>query len=205
MTEQEITQRAKDYIDKLANGINPLTGEAVDENDIVNNVRIARCLFYVSGILEQVIEKGLGKKRERGAKSNKQPFSLTDEQLKNLEYSDTPISVTAFVQRVNRLIESPDIRRLSYKDVQHWLVSEGMLEPADGRYGSAKLCPTEYGSQLGMEIEKRTGPYHTYYCVFYDRRAQEFIAAHLSDISKYADELRLNPAKEVNYDGEQEE
>ena len=55
MTDHEILCRAKTYIDKLANGIDPLTDEPVRENDIVNNVRISRCLFYVSGVLDKVI------------------------------------------------------------------------------------------------------------------------------------------------------
>lgn len=55
MTEREILKHAKNYIDSLANGINPLTGEPVNEGDIVNNVRISRCLFYVSGILGKVL------------------------------------------------------------------------------------------------------------------------------------------------------
>ena len=55
MTEKEIIKHAKDYIDSLANGTNPLTGEPVNESDVVNNVRISRCLFYVSEILEKVL------------------------------------------------------------------------------------------------------------------------------------------------------
>ena len=45
MTEKEILERAKRYVDSLANGINPLTDEPIDENDVVNNIRISRCLF----------------------------------------------------------------------------------------------------------------------------------------------------------------
>ena len=51
MTEIEIIARAQMYLEKLANGVNPLTNEEVAENDVVNNVRISRCLYYVSGIL----------------------------------------------------------------------------------------------------------------------------------------------------------
>ena len=58
MTELEIMQHAKDYVDKLAQGIDPLTGQEVPENDVINNVRISRCLFYVSDVLRQVIENG---------------------------------------------------------------------------------------------------------------------------------------------------
>ena len=44
MTELEKIEYAKSYIDKLANGINPLTGQPVADSDIVNHVRISRCL-----------------------------------------------------------------------------------------------------------------------------------------------------------------
>ena len=58
MTELEIMQRAKMYVDKLANGINPLTDQPAPEGDTVNQVRISRCLFYVSDVLRRVIENG---------------------------------------------------------------------------------------------------------------------------------------------------
>ena len=58
MTELEIMQHAKDYLDKLAKGIDPLTGREVPEGEIINNVRISRCRFYVADVLRQVIENG---------------------------------------------------------------------------------------------------------------------------------------------------
>ncbi len=51
MTDIEIMQRAKLYIDKLANGVNPITDKPVSDEDCINNVRITRCLFYVSDVL----------------------------------------------------------------------------------------------------------------------------------------------------------
>ena len=53
MTELEKIQRAKMYIDKMANGINPITDEQTVDDDTLNNVRVSRCLFYVSDILRQ--------------------------------------------------------------------------------------------------------------------------------------------------------
>ena len=47
----DLLKHAKGYIEKLANGINPLTGENIPETDIINNIRISRCLFYVNNIL----------------------------------------------------------------------------------------------------------------------------------------------------------
>ena len=51
MTDFEIMQRAKMYIDKMTNGINPITEQYVRDEDMINNVRISRCLFYVSDVL----------------------------------------------------------------------------------------------------------------------------------------------------------
>ena len=56
MTELEKIAYAKSFIDKLANGINPLDDTPVPEDDIVNNVRLSRCFFYVSDLLRQVYD-----------------------------------------------------------------------------------------------------------------------------------------------------
>lgn len=58
MTELEKIEYAKTFIDKLANGFNPLDGQPVAETDIVNNIRLSRCFFFVSDILRRVIEAG---------------------------------------------------------------------------------------------------------------------------------------------------
>ena len=58
MTELEKIAYAKSFIDKLANGINPLDDTPIPDDDIANNVRLSRCFFYVSDILRQVYENG---------------------------------------------------------------------------------------------------------------------------------------------------
>lgn len=60
----ELLKHANNYIEKMANGINPLTDKKCNDNDMINNVRISRCLFYVSKVLDDVI-KNNNKKRTR--------------------------------------------------------------------------------------------------------------------------------------------
>ena len=50
MTELEKIKRAKMYMDKLANGINLLDDTVVPDEDIVNQVRLSRCFFFVSDV-----------------------------------------------------------------------------------------------------------------------------------------------------------
>ena len=67
MTDLEVMQRAKKYMDRLAQGIDPITGNEMPEDSLLNNVRLARCFFYVSGILQQVIDNGrtVGNKQQK--------------------------------------------------------------------------------------------------------------------------------------------
>ncbi len=58
MTQQELAQRAKGYMDALANGIDPITGKELPEDTVLNRPQMIRCFFYVSDILRQVVENG---------------------------------------------------------------------------------------------------------------------------------------------------
>ena len=97
MTELEKIEYAKSFIDKLANGINPIDNRPAPDNDIINNVRISRCFFYVSDILRQVIENGGVKPRNN---IDRKPFYITSEQnynclsdaLKSLELVQSSIA-----------------------------------------------------------------------------------------------------------------
>ena len=94
MTELEKIAYAKSFIDKLANGINPLDDTPIPEDDIANNVRLSRCFFYVSGILQKEIDR----ERRKSPKENKPerlPFTITQEQLKDFGYSPNQLSATA--------------------------------------------------------------------------------------------------------------
>ena len=86
---------------------NPLTDEALPESDIVNQVRISRCLFFVSDILRQVIEKGGLKKAPKEAKV---PFELSAEQLSRFQLFEQPIFISAITERINSLIENENMR-----------------------------------------------------------------------------------------------
>ena len=43
MTELETMQRAKMYLDKLTQGIDPITDQPIPAGDSLNNPRLSRC------------------------------------------------------------------------------------------------------------------------------------------------------------------
>ncbi len=151
MTEKEKIQYAKSFIDKLANGISPLDNSQIKEDDIVNNVSISRCLFFVSDLLRQLIENSSVKK-----KSAKLPFKLTLEEIEKFPYSDTPITISEIAKRFNALTTNEDMKKLSYKDITAWLISIEMLYEMTTPDGKRAKRPTEHGVAIGITTETRT-------------------------------------------------
>ena len=99
MTDLEKIEYAKFFMDKLANGINPLDDSSIPESDVVNNVRLSRCFFYVSDILRQVVENG-GVKPVKVTKHRKKEFVLTDEERSKIQISEIPLSISEISYQV---------------------------------------------------------------------------------------------------------
>ena len=179
MTEIEIIARAQMYLEKLANGINPLTDEEVAENDVVNNVRISRCLFYSSGILKQIVDN---KGKFKVEMPDRVEFTITPEQLAGFEFSERAISITDFTKRINAMINTMYVKELKSKIITEWLVEVGMLTNIIVN-NNARKRPTSTGENLGIITEERTNQYGIpYEGVFYNLNAQHFIIDNIDAI-----------------------
>ena len=156
MTELEKIAYAKSFIDKLANGINPLDDTPIPEGDIANNVRLSRCFFYVSGLLQKEIDRER-KKELNAKKADRLPFSIAPEQLQRFEYSATPITASAMAKKINWLvredIESMKIEKFSYRKITYWLRDIGMIEWRDWNNGKQRRFPTAEGEAIGLTLQ----------------------------------------------------
>ena len=180
MTELEKIAYAKSFIDKLANGINPLDDTPIPDDDITNNVRLSRCFFYVSDILRQVYENGGVIKPKRTPKI---PFAVTLEQLEKFEYSADPIAVSEIAKRIYAMADNENMEKVSYRQINQWLLNIGMLYLHD--FGGKKPVkrPTEEGNQIGITVETRMGRYGEYQVVLYNEDAQRFILDNLEAVA----------------------
>lgn len=187
MTELEMINRAKTYIDKLANGVNPLTDEPVSENDIVNNVRISRCFFYISDLLRRFAEGGFP---EAAKKGKKQPFIITEEQRKRFEFSETPISVSEIARRFNAAVNTEGAVQMRYSGITFWLIESGLLSVDRREDGREVKLPTAAGIELGISQEVRSGANGSYTVVVYNENAQRYIVDNIDAILE-AEKLRF--------------
>ena len=174
MTELEKIEYAKSFIDKLANGINPLDDAPIPDNDIANNVRLSRCFFYVSDVLRQVIENG-GIQVAKVSKLRKKEFSLSDEERSKIQISEIPVTVSEISKHLNDLIDLETTKKISATTINNWLLELKLLEVAIQPNGKNRKLPTEQGKELGIFAEERTGQYGTYITVLFSQPAQQFI------------------------------
>lgn len=186
MTDLEIMQHAKLYLDKMTEGIDPLTDQPVSDYDMIRQTRIIKCLSYVSGVLEKVIQNGghVG----RAPKDFKLPFALEPQARAGFPYSDSPIFITEFTRRINTLIDPAKMTQLSYNTVTGWLVREGYLEIVQTEEGKNAKHPTESGAAAGILCEHRQSAHGDYDAVLYRTDAQHFLMEHMDDILAYARE-----------------
>lgn len=184
MTELEKIEYAKSFIDKLANGINPIDNCPVNENDIVNNVRLSRCFFYVSDILRQVIENG-GTTPPPKKRARKAPFSLSPEAHSLLTVSQVAVPISSISQQLNCLIDRDTTKAISAKAITNWLCETGFLEIKTDSNGKSTKVPTEQGAFLGIYNESRTGQYGPYMINLYPPHAQQFIYDNIEVIIEF--------------------
>lgn len=115
--------------------MNPIDGSILPDSDIVNNVHISRCLFFVSNLLEE-----MGKKKPSQQKQYESEFQLTPEAASKV-YIAERTGIATFVKEINKVI--PDnMKPLAASKVTQWLVSAGYLEEqerSDGHNLSLQL------------------------------------------------------------------
>ena len=189
MTELETLQRAKMYMEKLANGINPIDNSMIPDDDVVNNVRLSRCFFYVADVLRQVIDSS-GVTPQK--KPKKEPFALTAEQRNAFQFSSAPIPISELSKRINFLSGNENMATLSYAVIRDWLMSIGMLEEVPDGNGKYVKNPTEQGKNIGISLDPRTGRNGEYFVVVYNISAQHFILDNLDAIIDFRNAKKEN-------------
>ena len=172
MTELEKMQRAKMYIDKLANGIDPLTDREMPNDPVLNQVRISRCLFYVSEVLARVIDNGgeVGKR----VIVKELPFTVTDEQLARVEITEDAVGVSVIAQRINAVLDE-GIKHIPATHISGWLLANGYLQ--ENVYGNKKeKITTAKGEGLGIfTVDGTTANGVAYRKNIYSAQAQKFV------------------------------
>ena len=180
MTELDTVKRAKLYIDQLANGINPFDGTVIPEGEIIHNVWLSRCFFYISRILQQVVDNG--GTVTPGEPKKRIPLSIPHQKREQFAYSGTPISASEIARRVNQLAGDERMKKLTYSGIVSWLMDIGLLTRVSASDGRLTVRPTSLGEENGISVVQRMGANGSYRVVVYDLKAQHFLLDNLDAV-----------------------
>ena len=176
MTELEMIQRAKIYMEKLAMGINPLDDSPVPEEELINNVRLSRCFTFTAQMLGRMaaVQNKPAKKRAL--------LYLDYDKRNQFEYSDVPITVSEISRRLNDLITDERMLRLGSSQITSWLSELELMHSEATPDGKYARYPTARGKEIGIVVKERTGTQGPYKVVLYNLEAQKFILDNLDSL-----------------------
>lgn len=187
-TELETMKHAKEYIDKLANGIGPFSDKPVPDGDIINNVKLSRCFFYISGILEKVIENS-GEVAKPQVTEAVRPHKrgsvvITDEARAKFRCFINEVSLSTFTDMINKHIDSDVSVKLKGSAIADWLTVIGMLTEETLPNGKLKRVPTENGISEGIRLNEYFTPGgFSRYAIMLSPAAQQFVLDNIDAIA----------------------
>ena len=168
------------YLQRIADGNNPVNNMPVDDDTILNNPNVIRCMYFVKEVLEEVKRNNgyIGKKAKR---NDKQDFPI--EALTSFSYRED-MAISKLVEQINEPIDGIVYQKLTYKPILQWLKLNGFLvEQFSQEYNKNVTLPTEKGNQIGIRAEKRNGSKGVeYMLVIYGKQAQEYIVQNMAAI-----------------------
>ncbi len=102
----------------------------------------------------------------------KRVFYIYQEDLIEYNVCDSDLSITEFVQRLNKTFCTEDMKKLRAEQIIDYLVKEGFLE----RKADKTKVPTTKGKLMGIGEEERTGKDGVIYSVItYTPKGQLYI------------------------------
>lgn len=195
MTELEKMERAQMYLKKMTEGINPITDEYADENDTINNVRVSRCLFYISEILQKVIDNG-GEVVKSSSPRKHGDFFITDEQRSKLSIIPRPVTSKVIVDKINEITDENGCKKFAARWISEYLVSIGLLIQMEGM-----KVVSDSGKEFGIITEDKVTQYGMpYTAIEYSPDAQQFIIDNIDAILDFARSKQYKEQTKKNKD-----
>lgn len=171
------------YLQRISEGHNPVNNIPVDDDSVIKNPNVVRCMLFIKEVLEEVKRNDgyIGRRPRTNRDSSKQEYPL--EALKEFRYSEDK-SVTRLVDQINNLADMTVYQRITYIPITAWLKQNGYLgEEQTEENGKKRTVVTDKGRETGIKSElRRNAKDQEYVYITYGRTAQEFIVSNMDKI-----------------------
>lgn len=170
--EQSKLDVAIKYVERIAEGHNPVNNMPLENDDVLNNPNIIRCMYFIKDVLEEVRRNdGI-----IGGKSSKEPtLPFPTEILDKFTYAEDK-SITHVLNQIYEPIADMNVKKVSVTKVTAALKEEGyLLDEPNPETGKTRKVPSIRGRELGIYIVEREYNGRMYESVTYNRNAQEYV------------------------------
>lgn len=162
------------YVERIADGCNPVNNNPFDEDDSLNNPNIIRCMYFIKDVLEEVKNNG-GTIAGTKEKASLVPFPI--EILDQFTYREDK-SITHVLNQIYEPISDLNVKKISVTKVTAALKEEGyLLDEPNPETGKTRKVPSVKGKELGIYMVEREYNGRMYQSVTYNKNAQEHVVA----------------------------
>ncbi|MCM1363778.1 MAG: hypothetical protein NC122_01245 [Faecalibacterium sp.] len=193
MDKLQVIQRAKSYMDMLAKGIDPISGELVENDSTLQQERLQKCFSFVSEILDEIIKtNGIvtlpATEFSQGyvVVKKKAVFSINKQQRSGIRITSNPILPSFFLKNINSVVDTETMEKLSLTTVNKWLLQREYLSESKVPTVINKTVKivTPLSAQIGIieqtVVDSKTGEAKQQ--ILFSRQAQEFILDNIKSI-----------------------
>jgi hypothetical protein len=173
----EKMDKAKSVMVKMAEGINPITGEQIRDESFLNDPRIIRCFYFIAEVLDNVMS-GVYSKSNRLAQ-----FVITPEQKSMVVLPDGLIGVTEFSKQVNMCIDQTRSKKLTAVEINKRLREMGILgEEVNPATGKTRTVTNSKSKDYGFETVTKSFNGNEYDMVVMNDTGKRYLLEHLEEI-----------------------
>jgi hypothetical protein len=181
--EKEKLLKAGEALNKIANGINPVTGEPIVQESFLQDPRIVRCLFYTKDILQKLADSGF----RTGPRPSS--FSITAEEKARVELPPGNIGINQIAHCINEVININRSIKLTGVELNKRLKKMGILSEQPGQKGKTRTSVNAKSKDYGIELEKRSFQGNEYEMVLFTEKGKQFLLDNLERIMKTEEKI----------------
>ena len=172
----EKVETALTFVERIADGKNPINNDMADADDVMNDPIIIRSMFFVKDVLAELKDNNGIIGKTGGNKKKEFPIETLD----SFRYSEVK-TITRLTEQLNSGIDESVYKKLSYRTITDWLKKEGyLIETEDSKLGKKVTLTTEKAQAIGITHSLQTSMSgNSYYRIEYDRTAQEIVVQNL--------------------------
>lgn len=174
------------YVERIADGCNPVNNIPLEETDVLNNPNIIRCMYFIKEVLEEVRRNdGVISGRKTKAEAMPLPVEVLDE----FEYQEDK-SITHVLRQIFEPVADSNVKKVSAVKVNTLLVEDGYLADEENPgTGKVRKIPTEKGKELGIYMMEREFNGRAYEAIMYGKNAQEYVVERIRKLAEAEQKL----------------